>query len=187
MMLTMTKAEMLAYWRRALALAPGSEGCTVTVSGGFTSDAGLERAVRMWYLNLLDTAPPALLPTVDIGLDIITEPCAENCSRLHWQRGDLRRVLWVRLDQWVTGTAPIADGSDARQALARLASPFGMPGNRQPLAAFTPEGLVVAPAAVVASVDSFVAVADPGTEVYTLDESLLATVTSDALRVGTAT
>ncbi len=182
-MITLTHHQMLAEWRRVLGLAPALTGCTVEIVGGINLEPDISRAMRIWYLAQLDTAPLHLVPHRDIASQA-TLIRGQQLARVSLP-ASVRRVVSVRLSGWHAAAAPVA-ADTAAPRIARLASPFGRPGNAQPLAAFLPEGLAVAPAAPDAVVESLIAVVDPGPETYVLDESLLATIPADLQSVAAA-
>lgn len=170
-MITLSSSEMLALWRRHLGLSPSRRDCSVEIVEGIDVDDIIAQRIRSWYLDLLDNAPPCLLPTRDYSPDVrmtlsLDSPWGEIALP-----PQARRPLSVCLKGWVTD-APVLSPAQAAPRIARMASPFGMPGPCEPLAIRGPDGIVrVTPLA--GPVSSLIAVDDPSPDAYTLDPSLL--------------
>ncbi|MGN0224059.1 MAG: hypothetical protein ACI4AM_08540 [Muribaculaceae bacterium] len=165
-----TKAQMLAIWRAALGLDTPYAECSIEQFDGINVNDLIAQRMRQWYLNLLDTADPALLPTADIAARC-THTARPNNAAAITLSDDCRRVVHVRAASWPMAIAPEADTACA----ALLGHPFAAPTARRPLAIAALRSLLIAPCAPADAIE-VVAVVDPGEQLYTLDESLLATI-----------
>lgn len=167
-----SKAQMLAIWRGALGLDTAYAECSIEQFDGLNVNDLIAQRMRQWYLNLLDTAAPALLPTADIAARCTRVARPNNAAAITLP-DDCRRVVHVRAASWPVAIAPTAD--TARAAL--LGHPFAAPTARRPLAIATLRSILIAPCAPADAIE-VLAVVDPGEQFYTLDESLLATIPS---------
>lgn len=173
-----TELDMLAIWLRVLGLEVAQEGAELSGrSDGIDVRAYLRRAMRSWYLDLLDHAPVEALAVTEVAPEAegLLEPPGREAEigRLRvperW-----RRICMVQAHGWKRPVAPVP-AAEADGALARLASRYTMPGPGEPLAVAAPGRLICAPMGR-RTFDSLTVVADPGPEVYELHESLLATI-----------
>ena len=171
-MKTYTHSQMLAIWRSALGLDTPYADCSVEQFVGINVNDLIAQRMRQWYLNLLDTADPALLPTADIAARC-TRVARQNNATAITVPDDCRRVLHIRAASWLTPIPPEAD--TARAAL--LGHPFASPSARRPIAIASLRSIIVAPCAPADALE-VVAVVDPGEQYYTLDDSLLVTIPS---------
>ena len=67
MKITLTREEMLALWRRMRTVEPLRLDCSVGRTDSVDIDAILDGEMRLWYLNLLDSADPDLLPVENVA------------------------------------------------------------------------------------------------------------------------
>ena len=169
-MLTLSKSEILAIFRREIGLDPRRTDCSITVREGLDVDDILLRHIRRWYLNLLDSAPPELLPTGDVASKsgLTLRPDSPWGSVALPQ--EARRPLRIKLKGWVNDAA-VTSPDKAAASVSRMASPFGKPGNYEPLAVAEGHTILVCPPSGI--VESLTAIIDPGEDTYILDESLL--------------
>lgn len=172
-MKTYNRSAMLVLWRTSLGLDTVHESCSVQAVEGLDVDRYIERAMRLWYLEILDRAPSRLVHTADVASRATLAVSGSRGSVTF--PADVRRVLSVRLSGW-NAPAQVAAGKEAARRLARCASPFGRPGPCRPLVVECAQGVEVMPAAASDTVAELRAVVDPGPEVYILDESLTATI-----------
>lgn len=171
-MATYTKSQMTAIWRSALGIDTLRADMTLSRVDGIDTDTYITRQMRLWYLNLLDTAPVERLALTDISAeakaatdgDTVRVTLPENC----------RRTVCIRLAGWQRAAAPLT-GEAAAQTAARAASDYAAPGVCEPAVIAEGRTLVCMPASSP-TVTSLMAVIDPGPELYVLDESLLATI-----------
>lgn len=170
--MTYSHSEMLAIWRGALGLDTAYAECSIEQFDGLNVNDLIAQRMRQWYLNLLDTADSALLPTADIAARCTRVARPSNATAITLP-DDCRRVVHVRAASWPVAIAPTAD--TARAAL--LGHPFAAPTARRPLAIATLRSILIAPCAPADAIE-VLAVVDPGEQLYTLDESLLATIPS---------
>lgn len=176
-MLRYTKSEMLAVWRRRLGVDTLMAEASVERTDGIDLDGYITLAMRQWYLRALDTAPLSALLVEDIYDE--TEPVRDpHDDTLCYIPRDpsWRRITGVQLFGWHLPLVP-RDYASAARALEWLASDFTRPSVREPMAVFTPRGLLCAPV-VRNQVISLTVVRDPGPEIYLLDESLLGSIPS---------
>ena len=170
-MFSFTKNEMLALWRRCLGFDTIRTDCTVSSYEGIYVDDIITRHMRQWYLHLLDTAPAHLVPTADFAESASLTIGSDGWGRIELPEG-ARRPISIKLSGWNVAAQVISD-EKAEPILARMASPFAMPGPCSPLA-FYRHGLRINPA--IGNIEGLIAVADPGPERFDLDESLIATI-----------
>ena len=168
-MTTLSQSEMLALWRRNLGLEPRRTDCSITAYEGIDIDDIILRQMRRWYLNLLDTLDPHLIPTADVAARAAISPRQGGGCEVKPPVG-VRRPLTVKLRGWQFHAPVLRNVSPER--LGSFRSPFLKPGPRTPLAVLSPDGTILAfPAGDV--IEELRAVIDPGPDTYTLDESLL--------------
>lgn len=170
-MLTLSSADMLAIWRRALGYDIQRTDCTVEIYEGINVDAQISDRMRQWYLHLLDTAPESMVPVDDFAPRAEVQPLGDGGAFIPMPRG-ARRPLSVKLSEWVN-PAPVLSRHDEALRLQRMASPFARPGRHHPLAVVEGNGIRVYPAGESSRIERLLAVADPGPSSYILDESLL--------------
>lgn len=170
-MLTLTKNEMLALWRKSHGLDTLRADCSVEAVDGIDIDAWLEPKMRRWYLNLLDTAPAHLVPVGEFGRSSSVTVTASPVGAIV-PPAAVRRVLSVKLQGWQRPVVPVSE-EEAAGRLGRLASPFFRPGRNEPLAVVRADGTLLVAPVDVPVVESLRCVADPGEDVYQLDETLL--------------
>lgn len=163
---------MLAIWRGALGLDTAYAECSIEQFDGLNVNDLIAQRMRQWYLNLLDTADPALLPTANIAARCTRVARPSNATTITLP-DDCRRVVHVRAASWPVAIAPTSDTAGA----ALLGHPFAAPTARRPLAIATLRSILIAPCAPADAIE-VLAVVDPGEQLYTLDESLLATIPS---------
>lgn len=168
MLVTLSKAEMLACWRRAFGYETTNLGVDIEAFEGVEYTQSLIDNMRRWYLGLLDNASPALLPVETMTLK--AEPFDTGVLCRTTLPPAVRRVLKVESAEWQR-TPELLTRAAAEQRLSRLASPYARPSAGEPLA-IVGEGVVeVAPCS--GGQVYVTAVCDPGASTYVLDESLL--------------
>lgn len=161
---------MLGIWRAALGYDELRTDCTVEVYEGREINDVLSRAMRSWYLRLLDTASPGLLPT-RASAARSTEAAGTALVRAVLPP-DMRRPLMVDAPRWSRPAAV----EDNLGRLHDVDAPYGCPDAASPLAVLASDGsLLLAP---LEDGDAFTVtgVYDPGPEQYILDESFLSTI-----------
>ena len=169
-MKTFTKSEMLALWRQSLGLVTVNQSCTIEAVEGLDVDNLISGYMRLWYLNLLDTAPAHLCPITNAARQASVSK--QDMFGLITLPKGTRRVLSVRMSSWLR-QAEALTSDEAGDRIARIPSPFGRPGVNDPLAITSPQGLQVFPAANDDIIETLMVIADPGEELYILDEVLL--------------
>ncbi len=170
-----TQQEMLDIWRRCMGFDIIRNDCTIDTFDGIDTDATLIELIRQWYLTLLDTADPRLLPVEDIASQL--SPVEYSPEIICLELPDTcRRVTEVYSSDWIAPIAP-ADADDAliKMRFARMASPYARPGLGSPLAAVRSRNLILSPCSSD-SILSVKAVVDPGENSYILDKTLLSTI-----------
>lgn len=172
-MKTYSSAEMLAIWRTRLGLQTSRTDASVVIFEGIDTDAHISRRMRLWYLDLLRTADPSLLPTADVARQATLSAFSPATRLISLPDGALRPLL-VKMQGWISPVVPLA-GEPAARAIARLASPYAQPCTEAPLAACITATLLVGPVETPV-IESLTAVVDPGPDRYVLDESLLNTI-----------
>lgn len=175
MLRTLTHDEMLKLWRTAAGLEPLRSDCRVERVEGLDADAVIEPRMRSWYLRLLDTAPPQLLPVADVAdrLTLTPDPAAPRAAAT--LPDGVRRLLSLRLTGWMRPAGP-ADEDEASRRAALALNPYLRPGPHSPLCITRGRRLTAAPFEDGDIVAEAMAVTDPGPELYILDESLLDTI-----------
>lgn len=164
---------MLGIWRRRLGYDDVRTDCSVESYDGHDVNGRIREAMRAWYLHLLDTADPRLLPHGPVAAES-TQTAGPR--RLLIRLPDrCRRPLRMTAARW---DAPAEADPDPRRldALRRLASPFGWPDDSCPAMCLLPGGDIVAAPLDEGDAFTVVAVTDPADGSYVLDESLLDTI-----------
>lgn len=169
-----THKEMLAIWRRTLGFECTRADASVAVFEGISTDLWLGERMRRWYLRLLDTASPSLLPVTEGAPDATLRELPGDMLLVSPAPG-VRRVVSVRMEGWQRTLEPL-DTTLCVRRLRRMASPYARPDVYEPLAVTAYDGVLVTPPAsgIVAHLG---VIADPGPDNYILDESLLETIT----------
>lgn len=167
---------MLAIWRRKLHLGCARTDASVAEFEGIDTDSLLLDRMRAWYLNLLDTAPPALLDVSELSRQCTISTVGSTHALILPPSG-CRRVLSVKLQGWQQAVIPIPHHSPEGTALLRrLASPYSRPGTAAPTAVVMPDGSITASPVDIPIAESVRAITDPGPDTYTLCPSLLSTI-----------
>lgn len=170
-MKTYTKTEMLAIWRDALGLNPVNSNCNISSVESLDIDHRLCQLMRQLYLNILDTADPRLCPVTDATRQ--ADLSRRGLFGLITLPEGARRALSVKMSEWIN-PVPVQPYVDVMDRVRRMASAFARPGCHEPLAYNGAQGVMVAPAQ--GTVEHFIVIADPGEELYILDEVLLSTI-----------
>lgn len=171
MIKSFTSSEMLGIWRRALGLETRRRDCSVDSFEGIDSDDILLRHIRSWYLDILDTAPAHLIPTVDIA-DKISLSAADNLWGVIDLPDSVRRPISVRLDGW-ENHAVVQAAEYAAPNLRNLANRFIRPGKIAPAAVLVGRQIRVTPVDDCQALKSLICVDDPGNDLFVLDEALV--------------
>ena len=171
MLQSYTHNEMLRLWRMRAGLDPALADCTVEAVEGLDADAVIAPRMRSWYLNLLDTARPELLPMEDIAAEMVLMNSITGTS-VAVIPPRARRVIELRLSSWKNTARPVAPADDVRSHTLAL-NPYSAPGSVRPLCSVCGRRLYLSPAAPSEKLSMALAVVDPGAGTYTLDESLL--------------
>ncbi|MDE6278742.1 MAG: hypothetical protein K2M05_02095 [Paramuribaculum sp.] len=134
MLKTYTLTEMIGEWRTRCGFEPLRADCIAQCSGTDV-DAHLTRLIGDWYINLLLTAPAALLNVEE------TAPiCTLSEGRVTAGPGVVR-VTSVKLSGWVNEAEPLTrDSPAAQRALALRANPYSAAGVNTPAAVLSPSG-----------------------------------------------
>lgn len=169
---------MLKLWRNAAGLEPLRVDCTVERVDGIAIDAVIEPRMRAWYLHLLDTAPPAMLPVSDVAQAIRLEPAGASGAATAQLPGQVRRLLELRLGSWRSHAVPCIPQEQPRRHRLAL-NPYSAPGAAHPLCTLSGRCIRVMPFSAGDEAVYATAVTDPGPETYTLDESLLSTIPTE--------
>jgi len=175
MLQTLTRSEMLKLWRKAAGLEPLRADCTVERVEGLDADAVIEPRMRAWYLHLLDTAPPGLLPIDDVAGDIVLAPCVEHAAATGMLPERARRLLEIRVTGWNNPAQPCTV-ADAQRRCALALNPYSAPGASHPMCVCTGRRIHVCPIEDGDIVHYALAVVDTGPDCYVLDESLVSMI-----------
>lgn len=173
MRVTKTKDEMLAYVRLMQGLEPLRADCSVEYTDGIDVNAVLEQKIRARYLDLLRTAPRALLAEDDL---------ADECSSLPvYPPGGTRVVLpavCVRVfDICMAGwrkAVPVQDPELKDIIVRRQKNPFTAATAESPVAVMNgddPHSVLVFPGGE--AVTTLSCVADYGPARYAFDDAAL--------------
>lgn len=171
MKVTLTKAEMLAKARLALGYDHTRTDCGLEQTDGIDVDAVLAGALRQAYLELLDSAPLEALAPEEMDTKASTAPGTPG-GAVYSLPESCRRVVSVALGGWHHPVVPLsADRLDA-VCLDQL-NPYTRATRRDPVAVMAPSGRAVYtwPEADEYGSPHILAVADPGPELYVMDES----------------
>lgn len=164
---------MLALWRQSLGLVAVNQSCTIEAVEGLDVDNIISCNMRKWYLRLLDSAPAHLCPVTNAARQASVSK--QDMFGLITLPKGTRRVLSVRMSSW-SRQAKVLTYDEAEARVARIPSPFGRPGVNDPLAIASPQGLQVFPTANDDRIETLMVIADPGEELYILDEVLLSNI-----------
>lgn len=167
MKLILTREEMLARRRLAGGFEPLRTDCTVEDTAGTDIDAMLEQQLRGRYLELLDTADPALLAPEDVAAGTTLTAYADGGSLLT-PPAACRRVTAVWLEGWEREAEVLPSAEMGR--VARLQrNPFTASAAHAPVAVALPDGRIAAwPGA--GKCRRVMAVCDAGPDIYKIDE-----------------
>lgn len=174
MRIELSENEMLALWKRRHFLEPLRADCQVERSDGADIDTMARQEMRLWYLQQLAEAPPCRLAPEDIAM-------TAKVRRSPWGTGlitlprNVVRVVAVKLGGWEREARIIAPGSNAER---RAANRFARAGVADPAAVLRPDGTLelfsLDSTQALPVVDTLLVIADPGSEKYVMDESLVA-------------
>ncbi len=160
MLKTYTHTEMLSIWREKLGFDISRNDCTIEQFELLDVNSIIARRMRLWYLGLLDSASPALLPlksispTVRLHESYVSISLPDNC----------RRITMVSVGGW------LADIKTDDAYIPRIASDY-----------MNPHAVIVGKTLLVGLCYSsetlkIEAILDPGENSYILDEFLLSTI-----------
>lgn len=173
MLRTYTLDEMIGEWRTRCGFEPLRADC-ITQCSGTDVDAHLTRLINDWYLNLLLTAPAALLNVEE------TAPlCTLSDGRVTAGAGVVR-ITSVRLSEWINEAEPLnRDTPAARRALLLRANPYSAAGVNAPSAVVSPSGNAIEvwpcdESSRLLSVKGIIY--NPDSDIFTLSPSLLAEI-----------
>ncbi len=178
MLISKTKAEMVAEWRLRKGLLPPATSGGGNREDGLEVDALIEREVKSWYYRILDTANPELLPMKDIADDVTVEQGADGSAEIELPEG-CRRVVGVKLEGW-RRCARIEADPDSVEARMQV-SPYICGGCWQPVAVKNGRRLHLYSSAQNRPRLEFLrCVMEPDDGTFKFDESLLGTISSVA-------
>ena len=131
MKVSLTTDEMLEVWRLHRALLPLREDCVVERQDGIYLDKYLQREMRNWYLDLLDTGPIEMLKVTDIADETVVRPNADGSASVTLPER-CRRVLEVKLSGWER-PARIVDPAEL-PVVSWQQNPYSMGHESEPVA-----------------------------------------------------
>lgn len=176
MLKTLSASEMLSLYRLQAGLSPAGAACAIEVTDGIDVDRILAPALRRWYVAMLDTASPRLLPTADIGPALRPTQYAAPAGACRLILPvEARRLLSL---QPMSTAAPalIHPAADFDTVMRRQLNPYTAATEDAPEAVMLDGGeaigIILWPAA--ASIAAARVVRDPGEDSFILDEQLLA-------------
>ncbi len=174
MLRTFSISEFVAYYRQQSGLAVTGSDCSIEVTDGIAVDGLIADALRRWYAEQLDTADPRLLPVSDVGPTLRPTAYAvpEGACRLVFPASTCR-IIFVQPES--TGAPAVPQPADALdEVLRKQDNPYTA------ATAAAPEAVAVAGSRTeiylwptVTSIASAMAVIDPGSDTFVLDEILL--------------
>lgn len=164
---------MLDIWMHRLGLSSALPECSVVRVEGIDLEPEIRRRMRLWYLQLLDTAPAHLLPVDESSRSSVTVT-AEGLFHRVGLPANTRRVLSVKAQGWLKAVEPVSS-QQAIDTLRRMPSPYARPGVNSPLAIMADGALYITPVKLP-SLDVLRLILDPGPDTYVLDESLLSSI-----------
>ncbi len=171
MKVRLTRAEMLAQWKRRMYLEPLRSDCLVERSDGIDLDSYCEWEMRNWYLNLLATADMRYLSPVDLTLTSTVKRMDGNRGSITLPAGTVRPVR-VRLSGWQRDATIVTDVSS--MAARRQFNPFSCGGVEEPVALWLGDGRLelfsLAASGGTPLPEAVTAIVDHGSEVYEFDE-----------------
>lgn len=179
MLLNLTKQEMLKRRRLVDGLEPSSSLAAIERTDGISLDAMLLEDLRLWYMNLLDTADPQHLPCRDVKAECTASIVAPAAAIAVTFPAAARRPVSIRIRGWQR-SAMILGHEHYDAVLRRQFNPYTAAAAGSPVAVTvprarpdTPHQVLVWPKIAGNFIDEATAIIDPGPESYILDESLL--------------
>ena len=172
MLRSYTHSEMLELWRSVAGLEPLRADCTVEAVEGLDADGVIVPRMRTWYLNLLDTAPAHLLPVADVASECVLKALPGGAAAVELPQ-KVRRLLRVRLSGWSRAAVP---GEIRADTPAMRLNPYCGPGKAAPMCELSGRTVVLRPASASDKLAEVLAVVDPGSTLYDLDESLISSI-----------
>lgn len=120
-----SEAEMLQLWKTKMNLQPALRECVIERADGVDIDELLTMHIRLWYANLLETAPAEWLPQENFAT--ILRPQADDNGRVDvvLPSRSVRPVVW-KLQEW---KCPITEFHSPESAVAKLQQSPYMRGN----------------------------------------------------------
>ncbi len=173
MVTELSRAGMLALWRRNALVEPSADSCSVELFDGLKVDELLEERMRAWYLAMLDRGDPAVV-TDAAELFSVDETISGVWRRIKVDSA-VRRVLSLRLAGWEQAVTVVRDDR-AAELVAASANPYLRPTAATPAAVIMADGALYASPVTEPFIVSATATVDTGSELYRLDESALATI-----------
>ena len=176
MLLNLNVSELLEYRRTMAGLEPALLDFTVERMDGIDISHIIAMRLRNWYLNLLDTAPAALLPVRDVASQAIVAPGQLNGTSIVTLPDGARRPVAIRMAGWNTAV-PVLGVECLDRVVLLQNNPFTAATASYPIAvadAASITGVLVFPSAQ--AVQQATAVMDPGEGTFILDESLIASM-----------
>ena len=156
---------MLELWRRHCGVEPLRLDSTVTRTDGVDIDALLTQQMRLWYVNLLATAPERWLSVSDVKSKCSVNFAVGDGMALISAPPSVVRVLRVGFSEVNLPLTPSADAETVRRCGSN-------PYWTRPLMAPLGKGSWVA-CGVSGQLTSVEAIVDDGEEIYTFDEQAL--------------
>ncbi|MGN0214723.1 MAG: hypothetical protein ACI4AH_07965 [Muribaculaceae bacterium] len=130
-LMRMSETEMVALWRQLMNLDVPLRDCVVERDDGIDIDGLLRSHIRIWYDNLLRTAPSEMLPVKDVSGEVTAEADASGVVTLTLPMRCVR-LLEVQMQGW---SRPVSRFVTADSPEAQMqSSPWLRGGCEQPVA-----------------------------------------------------
>ena len=173
----LTDQQMLTLWRRACRLESARSDCSIDEYDGYNITAAMMMDMRLWYLNLLDTAELRHLVLTDITAKLKIKQAADGvwCFSLPT---DTRRLVSIHVEG-CAHTIVVINADDAQRLITLNSNRYSRSGMTNPVAILRGREVTLycntadgnAP-----TISSTQAVEDPGDEYYDLNESALSLI-----------
>ncbi len=125
MIQSFTTEELLSEWSLRKGFEPLRNDCQVTRTDGIDLRRLMVRDMHAWYMDLLHTAPPRLLPVSDLAATVPVSAGADGSATIHLP-ANVVRVVEVRLAGWQRSGAIVTDMTSA-EAVAQT-NPYSRAG-----------------------------------------------------------
>lgn len=184
MIITLNDQQMLELWRLGAGLVPPALDCSIERFDAIDVDARLRYAMRSWYVDYLQTAPPDMVDVTDLTSYCRVSGTVDPDRWTVRLMCDTARV--TELETVDRGAVAVIDPGDpeARPTLARLQNRMTRHGSR-PVALYIPGTnrlTLYLKSRTVPEIASVRGVRVTDDDVFTVDERVLARIPELAVK-----